>query len=248
MWIVPAFFLIALVYASVGFGGGSSYSALLAYSGIEYALIPLIALLCNIIVVLGGFVRYRKAKLYEWQHVFPLIAISAPFAFIGGLIPLKESTFYIILGCGLLLSSFALLIPVQHLPKIQIPKIILFGLSAVIGLLAGMSGIGGGIFVSPLLHLVQWNDSRKIAAFATLYILVNSITGILGQLTKISGYNIAEFTSPYWSLFIAVLIGGQIGGYLGNRIFSPIIIRHITSILVGYVAYTLLSKGWVMLR
>ncbi len=247
MWIVPAFFLIALIYASVGFGGGSSYSALLAYSGIEYILIPLIALLCNIIVVLGGFVRYLNAKLYDWRHVLPLIAFSAPFAFLGGLIPIKETTFYFILGGALLLSSIALLMPVQRLPNIQIPKFILLGLSAIIGLLAGLSGIGGGIFLSPLLHLVQWSEARKIGAFATLYILVNSITGILGQLIKIGGNNLAEFASPHWPLFIAVLIGGQIGGHLGNRLFSPILIRRITALLVGYVAFTLLYKGWNML-
>ncbi len=247
MWIVPAFFLIALVYASVGFGGGSSYSALLAYSGIKYALIPLLALLCNIIVVSGGFVRYLNAKLYDWRRTMPLIAISAPLAFIGGLMPIKETTFYLILGGALLLSSIALLIPVQRLTKINLPKYILMGMSAAIGLMAGMSGIGGGIFLSPLLHLVQWSDARKIAAFATLYILVNSITGIMGQLMKIGGSNIAEYASPYWPLFIAVLIGGQIGGHLGNRLFSPIIIRRTTAILVGYVAYTLLNKGWTMI-
>ena len=247
MWIVPAFFLIALLYASVGFGGGSSYSAVLAWSGTDYTLVPLIALICNIIVVSGGFYRYLNAQLYEWRRVLPLIAISAPLAFLGGYLPIKAITFYFVLGGALLISSMALIIPVNKLPRIKLAPMILLGISGIVGLLAGLSGIGGGIFMSPLLHLIQWSEARRIAAFATIYILINSITGIAGQIIKNGGSVIIDTVTPYWSLFVAVLIGGQIGGYFGNRLFSPITIRRITALLVGYVAVTLLHKGWNLL-
>jgi uncharacterized protein len=247
MWLATAFFLIALLYASVGFGGGSSYSALLAWAGEDYKLVPLIALMCNIIVVAGGFFRYLKADLYDWRQVWPPIAVSAPLAFIGGYMPIKETTFYFVLSGVLLLSSCALMIPMHRIPKLKLPYPALLSISSLIGLLAGLSGIGGGIFMSPLLHLVQWSEARRIAAFATIFILINSITGIGGQVMKNGGTNIIETATPYWPLFLAVFVGGQVGGYVGSRIFSAISIRRLTAILVGYVAITLLIKGWNLL-
>jgi uncharacterized protein len=244
MWLIPVFALVALIYASVGFGGGSTYSALLALSGIDHALVPLIALMCNIVVVTGGFVRYYQAGLYDWKRVLPLVLASAPMAFLGGYTPLKESTFYLLLGGGLLLSAIMLLLPLHKMPRRQLPSIVLWPLSAAVGLLAGLSGIGGGIFMSPVLHLAQWSDARRIAAFASFYILINSITGIAGQIVKNGGVSALEPVLPHWPLLLAVLIGGQIGGHLGLKLFSTQVIRTITAILVGYVAITLLIKGW----
>jgi uncharacterized protein len=244
MWLIPVFALVALIYASVGFGGGSTYSALLALSGFDHMLVPLIALMCNIVVVTGGFVRYYRAGLYDWRRVLPLVLASAPMAFLGGYTPLKESTFYLLLGGGLLLSAIMLLLPLHKMPRRQLPSIVLWPLSAAVGLLAGLSGIGGGIFMSPVLHLAQWSDARRIAAFASFYILINSITGIAGQIIKNGGVSALEPALPHWPLLLAVLVGGQIGGHLGVKLFSTQLIRSITAILVGYVAITLLIKGW----
>jgi uncharacterized protein len=229
MWLIPIFALVALIYASAGFGGGSTYSALLALSGIDHALVPLIALMCNIVVVTGGFVRYYRAGLYDWKRVLPLVLASAPMAFLGGYTPLKGSM---------------LILPLHKIPRRQLPSIILWPLSAAVGLLAGLSGIGGGIFMSPVLHLVQWSDARRIAALASFYILINSITGVAGQIIKNGGVTALEPALPHWPLLLAVLIGGQIGGHLGVKLFSTQLIRNITAILVGYVAITLLIKGW----
>jgi uncharacterized membrane protein YfcA len=242
--LIPVFALVALLYASVGFGGGSTYSALLAIAGIEHKLVPLIALLCNVVVVAGGFIRYFRAGLYEWRRVLPLLMVSAPMALLGGLIPLKESTFYLLLGTGLFLSSIMLALPIQKLPRIQLPSSLLLLLSSTVGLLAGLSGIGGGIFMSPVLHLVQWSDARRIAAFASFFILVNSLAGITGQMIKNGGNIGFEPALPHWPLMLAVLLGGQIGGHLGIKLFSPPLIRQITAVLVGYVAITLLIKGY----
>jgi uncharacterized protein len=243
MWLIPVFALVALLYASVGFGGGSTYSALLAIAGIEHQLVPLIALLCNVVVVAGGFTRYLRAGLYEWRRVLPLLMVSAPMAFVGGLAPLKESVFYLLLGTGLLLSAIMLILPVQKLPRFRLPSVLLLLLSSAVGLLAGLSGIGGGIFMSPVLHVVQWSDARRIAAFASLFILINSLAGITGQLIKNGGVSAFEPAMPHWPLLLAVLLGGQIGGHLGIKLFSPPLIRQITALLVGYVAITLLLKG-----
>lgn len=246
-WLAALFALVALVYSSVGFGGGSTYSALLALGDVDYRLIPIVALLCNIIVVTGGTIRYWRAGLIDCRAMFALLAVSAPLAFAGGMVPLKQSVFYLLLGSGLLLSSIALLVRVEATQPRRLPQPILLGISALTGLLAGLSGIGGGIFMSPVLHLVRWADARRIAAFASLYILINSIAGIAGQLIKSGPSAIAEVAVSYWPLMLAVFAGGQVGSMIGLRLMSPILLRRLTAVLVGYVAVRLLLQGYDML-
>lgn len=247
IWLTALFALVALVYASVGFGGGSTYSALLALSDVDYRLIPIVALLCNIIVVTGGTIRFLRAGLYDWRAVLPLVAISAPLAFIGGLVPLKQSIFFLLLGSGLLLSAIALLVPVDSVEKRRLAEPAMLAISAIVGLVAGLSGIGGGIFMSPVLHLVRWAEARRIAAFASLYILINSITGIAGQLIKSGPVQMMDAASGYWPLLAAVLVGGQLGSMIGLRLLSPVLLRSLTALLVGYVAVRLLIEGWALL-
>jgi uncharacterized protein len=237
------FLLVALVYASVGFGGGSTYTALLGLWGVDFTLIPLIALLCNIIVVTGGVWRFQRSGLIDWKAVLPLLLVSAPLAFLGGLVPLKQWLFLLILGVALFASCVALLVQPEKLRHWDLPKPWLYALSSALGLLAGLSGIGGGIFMAPLLHLVRWADGRRIAAFASLYILVNSIAGLTGQITK-SGVEIVPLVAAnHWQAMLAVLIGGHIGSTLGIRFFSPNVLKAITAILVGYVAVRLVGQS-----
>ena len=247
LWLAGLFALVALVYASVGFGGGSTYSALLALSDTDFKLIPVIALLCNIVVVTGGTIRFARAGLIHWRQVLPLLAVSAPLAFIGGLIPLKQSAFYLLLGSGLLLSSVVLLIRVETFATKRLPQPILLAISGTVGLLAGLSGIGGGIFMSPVLHLVRWADAKRIAAFASLYILINSITGITGQIVKAGPVSLLNSATEYWPLMLGVLIGGQIGNYLGLKLMSPVWLRRLTALLVSYVAIRLVWQGFNLL-
>ena len=246
-WLAGLFALVALLYASVGFGGGSTYSALLALSDTDYRLIPVIALLCNIIVVTGGTIRFVRAGLIDWRQVLPLVAVSAPLAFIGGLVPLKQSVFYLLLGSGLLLSSLVLMVRVETFATKSLPRPLLLAVSGAVGLLAGLSGIGGGIFMSPVLHLIRWADAKRIAAFASLYILINSVTGIAGQLVKAGPVSLMNPATEYWPLMLAVLVGGQIGSYMGLKLLSPVWLRRLTAVLVGYVAIRLLWQGWNLL-
>ena len=246
-WLAGLFALVALLYASVGFGGGSTYSALLALSDTDYRLIPVIALLCNIIVVTGGAIRFVRAGLINWRQVLPLVAVSAPLAFIGGLVPLKQSVFYLLLGSGLLLSSLVLMVRVETFATKSLSRPLLLAVSGAVGLLAGLSGIGGGIFMSPVLHLIRWADAKRIAAFASLYILINSVTGIAGQLVKAGPVSLMNPATEYWPLMLAVLVGGQIGSYMGLKLLSPVWLRRLTAVLVGYVAIRLLWQGWNLL-
>ena len=241
--LAALFFLVALIYASVGFGGGSTYTALLGLWGVDFKLIPVISLLCNIIVVTGGVWRFQRAGLIDWKAVLPLLLVSAPLAFLGGLVPLKQWLFLLILGGALFASCVALLVQTENWRPRRMPKPALLGMSAAIGLLAGLSGIGGGIFMAPLLHMIRWAEAKWIAAFASLYILINSIAGVAGQLMKNGPVVFGGVLESYWPMMVAVLIGGQIGGIMGMRLFSPRILRIVTAVLVGYVAVRLIGQS-----
>lgn len=244
IWLTGLFALVALIYASVGFGGGSTYTALLGLWGVDYTLIPVIALLCNIIVVTGGSFRFVQAGLVKWPQVVPLLVVSAPLAFIGGLVPLKQWFFLMILGSALLLSAVALIAQPDKMAPRKLSKMKLLWISGGVGLLAGFSGIGGGIFMAPVLHLIRWDNARRIAAFASLYILINSVTGLAGQIIKSGPQSLAGPATDFWPLLIAVLVGGQIGSFLGMRLLTPRLLRTLTALLVGYASIRLLWQGW----
>jgi hypothetical protein len=243
IWLASLFALVAFVYASVGFGGGSTYTALLALWGVDYRLIPVIALLCNIIVVTGGSIRFVRAGLVSWGQVLPLLLVSAPLAFAGGLVPLKQYLFLTILGGALFVSAVALLVQPEKMARRTLPKPLLLALSGGVGLLAGLSGIGGGIFMAPVLHLIRWAEPRRIAAFASLYILINSAAGLLGQIIKSGPHSLDEPTLHYGLLLGAVLVGGQLGSMFGMRYLSPRLLRRLTALLVGYAALRLLGQA-----
>ena len=246
IYLISAFLITAFLYASVGFGGGSTYNALLILYNVDYLLIPKIALTCNLIVVIGGTIRYQLNNLIPWKKVLALIIFSAPFAWIGGRLPIDKELFLIILGISLLISGVLLLIrkeEIENFSKSVNSKIGIFLysiMSVLIGLISGLVGIGGGIFLSPILHLSKTIPSMNIAAISSVFIFVNSIAGLSGQFMKNNNTNlINEFVGYYW-LFFAVLIGGSIGTYLGIKTFHPKIVRRLTAILVIYVSLRIL--------
>tara|TARA_B100000676_G_scaffold307800_1_gene367073 strand:+ start:202 stop:954 length:753 start_codon:yes stop_codon:yes gene_type:complete len=246
IYLISAFLITAFLYASVGFGGGSTYNALLILYNVDYSLIPKIALTCNLIVVIGGTIRYQLNNLIPWKKVLPLIIFSAPFAWIGGRLPIDKELFLAILGISLLISGILLLIrkeEIENFSKSVNSKIGIFLysiMSVLIGLISGLVGIGGGIFLSPILHLTKTIPSMNIAAISSVFIFVNSIAGLSGQFMKDNNTNlINEFVGYYW-LFFAVLIGGSIGTYLGIKTFHPKIVRRLTAILVIYVSLRIL--------
>lgn len=242
-WLALLFALVALAYATVGFGGGSTYNALLSLAGVEYTLIPVVALACNLVVVTGGTARFWRAGQYDARQIAPLILVSAPAAFMGGLVPLTQNVFFLLLGCALLFSAIMLVLPQKPRATHRLPPALLLGLSTIIGFVAGLSGIGGGIFLAPMLYLVGWSNAQRIAAFASLYILVNSVAGLGGQLIKNGSEMAAVAVAEYWPLLIAVLLGGQIGSMIGLKFFNEMWLRRATALLVGYVAIRLLLEA-----
>ena len=232
------FFVTALIYSSVGFGGGSTYLAILLIWGVPYTIFPVIALVCNIIVVSGNSINFIRSKNINFNLLFPYLIGSIPFAFIGGSITIEKSLFEILLFCVLLVAGIFLLIESKSFNKEQIkinkiPRLISISIGSIIGFMSGLVGIGGGIFLSPLLFLMKAGYPRHITSSASLFILINSIFGIAGQLTK---DQVLDQVTNYWPLFLAVLIGGQIGSLLNIKFLSNKILALLTSFLVIFVA------------
>lgn len=237
-----AFLVTALLYASVGFGGGSTYSGLLALSGLDYRLLPLISLACNIVVVTGSSIRFARAGLTPWRKAAVIVMLGAPLSFLGGLTPIKEAMFLTLLGASLVLTSLTMLIPVRENAEgtpTQAAKWMPLA-AAPLGYFAGLVGIGGGIFLSPLLHLARWHEARGIAATASLFILVNSLFGLAGQMVKNGPGLFGQALGAALPLLVAVVIGGQIGSLLAARLLPPQWIRWLTAALVLVVGVRLL--------
>jgi len=232
------FLATAILYSSVGFGGGSTYLALLLIWGVPYFIFPVIALSCNIIVVSGNCFNYIRAGNLNLKLLLPYLIGSIPLAFIGGSLPIEKRLFEILLFLVLMAAGILLLLNFksyddkeENYRKIPIPVSILIG--GVLGFISGIVGIGGGIFLSPILFLIRAGRPKHIVTIASFFILINSVSGIIGQLTKNSVIN--EIPN-YWYLLVAVLIGGQLGNFLNLKIFPTRILALVTAILVIFVA------------
>tara|TARA_B100001057_G_scaffold84582_1_gene80447 strand:+ start:155 stop:901 length:747 start_codon:yes stop_codon:yes gene_type:complete len=232
------FFITAILYSSVGFGGGSTYLALLLIWDIPYYIFPVIALLCNIIVVTGNSINYVRAGNHNLKLLLPFLIGSIPLAFFGGTLIINKEIFEILLFLVLSIAGLLLLINNKSYEdrNMIIKKLNLFisiSIGSVLGLISGIVGIGGGIFLSPILFLLKADRPKNIVTTASLFILINSISGILGQLTK---ETILNKIFIYWPLFIAVLAGGLIGNFLNLKILSSRTLALITSLLVIFIA------------
>ena len=240
------FLLIALFYSSVAFGGGSSYIAILSFILPEFYEIRTMALILNITVVcIGIFFFWRKQRIVL-KEFWPFLVFSIPSAFLGATIPLAERTFFIILAILLIAASLSMLAQVYL--KLDKEKNLGLtkkaGLSLGIGFLSGVSGIGGGIFLSPSLNLLSWKNTKMIAALSSVFILSNSISGILGLLY--SGNFKVDFSLAS-SLILAVSIGGILGSFLTNNKLNISVVRILTAILVASVGIRLLIVHFVIL-
>ena len=232
------FFVTAILYASVGFGGGSTYLALMLIWDIPYYIFPVIALICNIFVVSGNSFNYIKAGNLNLKLLLPYLIGSIPLAFIGGSLQIDKNLFEIFLFIVLAIAGTLLLINFKSYDDNEssyrdIPILISILIGGILGFVSGVVGIGGGIFLSPILFLIKAAKPKHIVTAASLFIFINSISGVIGQLTK----NIVlSDISNYWYLFLIVIIGGHIGNYLNLKIFPTRFLALITSVLVLFVA------------
>ena len=241
------FFVTAILYSSVGFGGGSTYLALLLIWGIPYYIFPVIALFCNIIVVSGNCFSYIKAKNLNLKLLIPYLIGSIPLDFIGGSLPIEKKLFEILLFLILSIAGILLLLNFksyddkeESYKKIPIVLSILIG--GILGFVSGVVGIGGGIFLSPILFLIRAARPKHIVTAASIFILINSVSGIIGQLTKNAVLNEIQ---NYWFLLLAVLIGCQVGNFLNLKIFPTRILALVTAGLVLFVAVRMAYKLFI---
>ena len=241
------FFVTAILYSSVGFGGGSTYLALLFIWDVPYFILPIIALSCNIIVVSGNCINYIRAGNLNLKLLIPYLIGSIPLAFIGGSLPIEKKLFEILLFLVLTIAGILLLFNFKSYDDKEenyrkIPTVVSVLIGGVLGFVSGVVGIGGGIFLSPILFLIRAGNPKHIVTTASLFILINCLSGIIGQLTKNA---VLSEIQNYWFLLLAVLIGGQIGNFLNLKIFPTRILALVTAGLVLFVAIRMAYKLFI---
>ena len=242
VWVIALlFFSIAVLYSSVGFGGGSSYIALMLLLGMAIKDVRFIALVCNIIVVSASTINYIRTDHFKFKKIFYLIILSVPGAFIGGTIQLDKPIFKIVSGVALILASLFIILKKKKMINDQegdsfLSIWVITCLGGGIGFISGIIGIGGGIFLAPLLYLINWDKVKVIGAATAFFILVNSIAGLLGQATihVIVDWNLVGI------LGVSVFLGGQVGNRLNIFVLKPDTIRILTALLICYVGVRLL--------
>lgn len=237
-YLIPLFFMTAVLYSSVGFGGGSTYLALLVLFQFPYMAIPKIALICNLLVVIGGLYHYVKTKNLSIRMVLPFALTSIPLAYLGGRLPISKEIFLALLGFSLLAAGARMFFAKELVAKshnVNSSKAWALGLpiGGGIGFLSGLVGLGGGIFLSPVLYFLGWGNPKQIAASSSFFIFVNSLAGLLGQWSKGSTDIEWQWLLP---LLMAVLIGGQIGSRLSVGKLSPFSLQRITAVVILLVA------------
>ena len=230
-------FFVAFLYSSVGHGGASGYLALMALFSISPDVMKPTALLLNLFVSLTSFIQFYRGKHFNWKIFLPFAIASVPMAFVGGLIKVDADVYKKILGLLLLVPITRFLffanIRVDQIKKSNIALSLLIG--AAIGFLSGLIGIGGGIILSPILLLLKWTDMKQTAAISALFIFVNSLSGLAGQLTKGISF------SPDMYAYVAVAFaGGLFGAYYGSIRFRQVILKYLLAAVLMVAAYKLI--------
>lgn len=242
--LIPLFMATAAAYSSVGFGGGSTYLALLAAAGVSYAVLPSTALACNIVVTAMGCYKFARAGYFRAKTVVPFLAASVPAAYLGGRIPIGKHLFLLLLGLSLLAAAARLFLPDARFKRVRDvswARSVTMGLPIGFGLgfLSGLTGIGGGIFLSPVLYFLGWAEARVVAASAAVFILANSVSGLAGQVAKDSFAFSPELALP---LAAAALIGSHVGAEFGSSVLSGGVLRRMTAALIFIVSLNVLWK------
>jgi uncharacterized membrane protein YfcA len=246
-WVSLAFGAIAVIYSMVGFAGGSSYIALLSMTGVDRVLLPVIGLSCNVVVSSIGSWRFVRRGHFRSHLLWPFVIGSVPMAMLGGWLTLSERLFYLILSVALITSGIRLILPSVYQPEakeLRIKFTIKVILGGMLGLLAGLTGIGGGIFLSPLLLNLRVGRPQEVACTAAMFIFINSMSGMIGHASKGS---LNTFVEVPFLLLAAVAIGGFIGSNIGSRRDTkPQSIVRVTGLLTVFVGVRLAWQKWAI--
>ena len=232
--LIPLFFLTAWMYASAGFGGGSTYLALLFLFHVPYTHIPKVALLCNLVVVTGGLYHYIRTRNFSLPLVIPFIITSIPFSYVGGRIPISKEWFLGLLGFSLFVAGVRMLFSNKMVSSEKevgrnLRWFIGLPLGACLGFISGLVGIGGGIFLAPLLYFLGWGKPKQIAAASSFFIFVNYFSGFLGQWGKQASFMEMSLFLP---LLLSVFLGGQMGSKLSSGRLSSLALQRMTGLVI----------------
>ena len=224
--ICLAIALVAFLYSSVGHAGASGYIAVMTLFGLAPAVIKPSALVLNIIVASLTSWQFWRAGHFSWKLFAPFAVLAVPLAFLGGYLNLPPSLFKILVGLVLIFSALRFIFETKSEDQETKPpsNVVAVSVGAGLGLLAGLTATGGGIFLTPILLLQRWAKTKTAAAISALFILVNSIAGLAGNYLKTQDLPVVSL-----SFAIAALLGGVFGSYLGSRQFSPIVIKRLLS-------------------
>jgi uncharacterized membrane protein YfcA len=237
LWILTAaVFAVAVLYSSVGHAGASGYIAVMSLLSVAPPEIKPIALALNILVASIGTWQFWRAGHFSWQLFWPFALLSVPFAFLGGYVNLPSHLFKVLVGIVLLLSAVQFLLrpPVETEPK-EPPRLIAIGAGGLLGLLSGLTGTGGGIFLTPLLILMHWARTKSASAVSALFILVNSASGLAGNISATK-----SFPDFAWALLIAAVIGGSIGSYFGSQRLPHTVIKRLLAVVLTIAGFKLI--------
>ena len=233
--IILAVFLVALLYSSVGHGGASGYLAVMALLAVSPEITRPTALVLNVFVASIGTIQFYRAGHFSWRVFLPFAVTSIPFAFIGGMITLPTNIYKIVLGVVLILAAIRLAWNLKVDSEPRTPNILLaLIIGAVIGLLSGLVGVGGGIFLTPILLLMAWAETKTAAGVSAMFILVNSISGLAGNYSKVTA-----LPSDVWIWVAAAVIGGLIGSSLGAKRFESITLRRVLALVLIFAGVKL---------
>jgi uncharacterized membrane protein YfcA len=223
----------AFVYATVGHGGASAYLAVMALAGVAPQEMRPIALLLNIVVSSIATYKFQRAGYFRWRLFWPFAIVSIPMAFVGGAITLPGQAYKILVGLVLLYAAWQLWLSARagdEIRPLRVPPLgWAMGIGAAMGLLAGLTGVGGGIFLSPLLLMLGWAGTKQTSAVAAPFILVNSIAGLAAGFTA----RVATLPEHVWVLALAVLVGGWFGAEYGSRRFTNPIVRRFLAVVLA---------------
>jgi uncharacterized membrane protein YfcA len=215
LWLALLFLIVAFLFSSVGQGGASGYLAVMALFNVPVIEMRPIALVLNIIVAGIATYKYVKAKRFSLRTFIIFVLLSIPFSFVGGAIQLPSKQIKLVIGIILILSSFVMLLRVYIRSEYEVKKVpvpVGFIGGSIIGFFSGLTSVGGGIFLTPLLVFFKWSSVWNASGIAAAFILVNSISGLLGQVSQGVQLNMS-----IWPFAAAVLIGGYVGSEIGSR-------------------------------
>ena len=234
--ILPAIFIVAVLYSSVGHGGASGYLAVMALFAIAQATTRPSALLLNVFVATVGTIQFYRAGHFAWRIFLPFAVTSIPFAYIGGMITLPTQVYKLVLGGVLVFAAVRLAWNLKSDVETKTPNILIaLVIGALIGLLSGLVGVGGGIFLTPVLLLMNWSETKTAAGVSAMFILVNSISGLAGNYQQLMA-----LPSDVWLWIVAAIAGGIIGSTLGAKRFDSLTLRRVLAVLLLFAGVKLM--------